>query len=72
MEDVPEDGSKNSSEMQFSEVEENEETHDSRPYNNLLKRSALIDPSPQISPERDQNPIMSQLTSYCNDIPASP
>lgn len=72
MEDVQADGSRNSSEMQFSDVEENEETHDSRPYHNLLKRTTLIEPSPQVSPERDRNPLNSQLTSYCNDMQTSP
>ena len=58
MEDVPADGSKNSSEMQFSNVDENEETNN-LPYNYLLKRTNLIEPSPQQSPEHNENLMIS-------------
>lgn len=73
MEDVGADGSKNSSDMQFSEVDENDEVHESRPYDNLLKRSNLIEPSLQDSPEREQSKLTSQYgSSQLKDLQESP
>ena len=76
MENVGADGSKNSSDMQFSDVNENDEKHESRPYHNLLKRSNLIEPSPQESPERDQSKFTSHYggltTSQTQDLQESP
>lgn len=52
MEDGPINISKNSSDMQFSDLDEKNDVTESQQYNNLLKRNHLIDPSPQQSPER--------------------
>ena len=52
MEDDPINLSKNSSDMQFSDLDENNDVTKSRQYNNLLQRTNLIEQSPQDSPER--------------------
>lgn len=59
MEDVAANTSKKSSDMQFSEVDENDGARESRPYDNLLKRNNMIEPSQQESPDRDQSQYMS-------------
>ena len=72
MKEVQANESKNSSDIQFSEIDEVDGTRESRPYDNLLMRSNMLEPSQQESQDRDQSQYMSQMATPIHDMDQSP